>query len=138
MANAPAALKPAGSGAVTLHIKSPKSTTLRAFVEMIRCTASGYAPLALIPYDQWLSSLREVTSSLLASGDAGKHALTLFLPVFSSELATMTDSTLLCESSMALLETLGVQCPDIDQSLLAVYFDWMRKVGFVKDELGMA
>ncbi|MDO9107146.1 MAG: amino acid adenylation domain-containing protein [Methylovulum sp.] len=123
-------LQPSAMGAV-FHLNHPSPPSTRRLLDWFM--AHGY-PLEVLPWQTWLEKLHE------KSGHITDFALTPLLSLFptASAEAENTDSdsdagiSYDCTATQNQLNDLGIDCPPIDQTLLACYHAYFLHSGFLK------
>lgn len=115
------------------HLVNPRGVSLDRFYEMV--SDLGY-PVRLVPADQWYSAM------LAAARGSEEHALHRFLPMLSAEegqgasdergvAPEMHQPEFKCVQTQAMLDGSGVVCPELDEALLALYFEYFERTGFL-------
>ena len=116
------------------HLVNPRGVPLDRFYEMV--SDLGY-PVRLVPADQWYWAM------LAAARGSEEHALYRFLPILSgaegedpsddgTTAQEMRQPEFACIQTQAALEGSGIVCPELDEELLALYFEYFERTGFLR------
>ena len=115
------------------HLVNPRGVSLDRFYEMV--SDLGY-PVRLVTADQWYSAM------LAAARGSEEHALHRFLPMLSAEegqgasdergvALEMHQPEFECVQTQVMLDGSGVMCPELDEALLTLYFEYFERTGFL-------
>jgi thioester reductase-like protein len=104
----------------TFHLNNPRPTPWHAVYAAI---ATLGHPLQLVPYAEWLEAL------------TGPHADPALLPYAAyfkarDQAWKLRQPSFDCSETHAALAGSGIECPVLDQELLALYFAHFRRTGF--------
>ena len=114
-------LHPRWTGGI-FHLVNPRPMPLK---ELIQWTRSRGYPLTPVPAAEWREEL------LTRLEKSPENALYPFLPLFREALSTGTAPRFDCGNTLQALEGTGIVCPPVDGRLLAVYFDYFARTGFL-------
>ena len=115
------------------HLVNPHRISSNRFYEMV--SGLGY-PVKLVPADQWYPAM------LTAARRSEEHALYRFLPILSgakgdepsddgTTAQEMHQPEYECGQTQVALEGSGIVCPELDEELLALYFEYFVRTGFL-------
>ena len=115
------------------HLVNPHRISSNRFYEMV--SGLGY-PVKLVPADQWYPAM------LTAARRSEEHALYRFLPILSgakgdepsddgTTAQEMHQPEYECGQTQVALEGSGIVCPELDEELLALYFENFVRTGFL-------
>ena len=116
------------------HLVNPHRISSNRFYEMV--SGLGY-PVKLVPADQWYPAM------LTAARRSEEHALYRFLPILSgakgdepsddgTTAQEMHQPEYECVQTQVALEGSGIVCPELDEELLALYFEYFEHTGFLR------
>lgn len=116
----------------TFHLVNSQSLSLSNLIETINCL--GYS-IQQIPYLDWQKEFQE------AANHSVDNSLSPLLPMVTEkipgkdvtylETSSMTSQSFNCENTTKGLEKISLVCPPVDGQLIATYFDYFNRSGFV-------
>jgi amino acid adenylation domain-containing protein/thioester reductase-like protein len=116
----------------TFHLVNSQSLSLSNLIEKINFL--GYS-IQQIPYLDWQKEFQEVANHSV------DNSLSPLLPMVTEkipgkdvtylETSSMTSQSFNCENTTKGLEKISLACPPVDGQLIATYFDYFNRSGFV-------
>ncbi len=110
------------------HFFHPEPIKWSALIDIIR--GFGYG-LEEVPYEQWIRDLKRRAQNRETPADLKSFFATLLMVLTAPHFLFYKRPPLDSTSVRIGLEETGIECPPIDQQLMATYFDYWRKIGYV-------